>query len=291
LQAYAQLKNVEAHKLFNRSKSWHVKFKNEEGIDSGGLFRESLTLICNDLQSNRLPIFIPCPNAQLADKAEGSGHNRNKWIPNPSCSHPRYQKLYEFVGRLLGLALWTDNTLPLDLPSFVWKPLLGQELCLEDLKDIDSYCGECLSFLTSDRDGDLTENNFNDIIFEYFQTVLSDGTVVDLKPNGAEIPVTYANRLEYVSLVQKTRLRESAKQLQWLRQGLSQVVPVGALSLLSWSELQDKVTGVPLIDIDLLRVRHQLCLLYPVLTLTYSNTPATSCSRKMTPPLSCSGRC
>jgi hypothetical protein len=48
--------------------------------------------------------------------------------------------------------------------------------------------------LTNDKEvSELTEANFSNVIFEFFTTTLSDGTVVDLKPNGANIPVTYVS--------------------------------------------------------------------------------------------------
>ncbi len=49
--------------------------------------------------------------------------------------------MYELLGRLMGVAIRTKNPLPLDLPSFFWKPLVGQALDRRDLELIDySVC-------------------------------------------------------------------------------------------------------------------------------------------------------
>ena len=49
--------------------------------------------------------------------------------------------MLELLGRLMGIAIRTKNPLPLDLPSFFWKPLVGQALERRDLELIDySVC-------------------------------------------------------------------------------------------------------------------------------------------------------
>lgn len=44
-------------------------------------------------------------------------------------------------------------------------------------------------------------------------TVTSDGTLVPLKPNGADIQVQYEDRIEYIKMVQQARLTESDAQV------------------------------------------------------------------------------
>lgn len=46
---------------------------------------------------------------------------------------------YEFLGKLMGLALRTANHLNLDLPSMVWKQILGVPVTFEDLDAIDRF--------------------------------------------------------------------------------------------------------------------------------------------------------
>lgn len=60
-----ELKKAKYKGMFQNSqtsRAWFVKFVGEGGIDDGGLFRESITELCYELQSNVLDLFIPCGN-------------------------------------------------------------------------------------------------------------------------------------------------------------------------------------------------------------------------------------
>lgn len=46
-----------------------------------------------------------------------------------------------------------------------------------------------------------------------YTTVLSDQSVVDLKPDGSNTVVQYENRMELIQLVQKARLEENKDQV------------------------------------------------------------------------------
>lgn len=72
--------------------------------------------------SDALPLFILCPNGK-----NDVGLNREKYILNPSCTSSLQLSMYEFVGVLIGIALRTKFTLPLDLPSIFWKQLIGEK--------------------------------------------------------------------------------------------------------------------------------------------------------------------
>jgi len=50
-------------RLNNRGLLFQVSFRGEEGRDWGGLYRDCLTRVAEDLFSSYLDLFIPCPNA------------------------------------------------------------------------------------------------------------------------------------------------------------------------------------------------------------------------------------
>ncbi len=62
-------------------------------------------------------------------------------------------------------------------------------------------------------------------VFEIFECTLSDGTRVQLRPDGANTPVTYANRIEYLDLCLRARLEESQQQMAAVMRGLRSLVP------------------------------------------------------------------
>ena len=59
-------KDPDSRKCFKQnsvdSQIFRVEFKGEGSIDAGGPYRETLTNICNELQSAALPLLIPTPN-------------------------------------------------------------------------------------------------------------------------------------------------------------------------------------------------------------------------------------
>jgi ubiquitin-protein ligase E3 C len=77
----------------------------------------------------------------------------------------------------------------------------------------------------------------------------------DLKPNGADIPVTNENRLVYISYVARHRLQmQPARQTSAFLRGLSTIISPSWLNMFNQNELQTLVGGTSSkIDIDDLR--------------------------------------
>ena len=63
---------------------------------------------------------------------------RVRYVPNPSCTSPLAERMFEFVGKLLGISARTEGFFPVLLPPFVYKLLLGQPVTMNDLAGIDS---------------------------------------------------------------------------------------------------------------------------------------------------------
>ena len=57
---------------FFSGRTWSVTYQGEGGTDAGGLFRDSLSSMCHDLQSPWLQLLIPSCNAamRLGDNQE-----------------------------------------------------------------------------------------------------------------------------------------------------------------------------------------------------------------------------
>jgi hypothetical protein len=88
-----------------------------------------------------------------------------------------------------------------------------------------------------------------------FTTTLSDGSKVELKEGGAREVVTFATRLEYLRLILETRLSECTRQLEAVREGLRQIVPVETLKYLTWQEMESLVVGRIDFDVEWLQKR------------------------------------
>ena len=77
--------------------------------------------------------------------------------------------------------------------------------------------------------------------------------IVELFPGGASCPVSFADKQHYVDLAFAFRLREFDTQLLAIRRGFNTVVPERALRLFTATEVDELVSGSPLIDLDLLK--------------------------------------
>ena len=53
---------------------------------------------------------------------------------------------------------------------------------------------------------ELSPEEFNELINEYFETQLSDGTQVQLVPNGEELRVCHSNYKRFIHLLVRTRI-------------------------------------------------------------------------------------
>lgn len=47
--------------------------------------------------------------------------------------------MFAFVGKLMGIAIRGKHSLNLNLPSIVWKQLVGSEITRADLEAIDTF--------------------------------------------------------------------------------------------------------------------------------------------------------
>jgi len=227
--------------------AFEVVIKGEHVVGEGGPYRQFFTDVGRELQDPifNCPLLIPCPN-----KASKSGENRDKFILRPSSTSSTMIQMFEFLGLLFGCCLRTGVRLPLDLPAFVWKPLVHQALTRADLESIDKQAAEVLKFIEK-----CDKETFDSSINESFTTRLSDNSVVELKSDGANIKVTYENRMEYVSLAIAARLSEHRPQVDAVLRGMARIFPIQLLSLLTASDLELLICGKSTIDVELLR-RH-----------------------------------
>eukprot|EP00003_Mantamonas_plastica_P025659 TRINITY_DN5077_c0_g1_i2.p1 TRINITY_DN5077_c0_g1~~TRINITY_DN5077_c0_g1_i2.p1 ORF type:complete len:2779 (-),score=932.05 TRINITY_DN5077_c0_g1_i2:1157-9493(-) len=249
-QIARQLLTVDANTMRCKpsENAWHLKLEGEHAIDAGGVYREGFTQMIQELQSPHINLLIPVPNSK-----HQVGVNRDKFIPNPSLKSQRYEGFYRFFGKLLGISLRTSYTLELNLPSLFWKSLLKMPVNVSDLEAIDQMCVQCnASIVNIDKKG-VTAEVFQNIIEETFSTINSDGVEVPLVAGGTDIAVTFDNRHEFVRLVEETRLHEFDQQVEWIRQGLSTIVPFRLLCLFSWNTVEQRVCGIPDVDLKLLR--------------------------------------
>jgi hypothetical protein len=263
--------------------SWVTTFEGEGGSDHGGLFRDSLREICAELQSpgghGALQLLLPCPNQRL-----GRGPNQDKWIPylnveasangaasgaegaaggggtdsagaSVACGRGpaaggQGMRMLRFLGALMGASLRTDSALELDLPSLVWKPLVGELCDFSDLAAIDESLAADLRAIhccPSPQQWETLSRRLR------WRVLSMSGRWIELIPGGASRKVLWEERQLFVEEAVRVRLAECDPEIEAIKAGFSSVVPSLALPLLTWRDLEAKVCGAPMIDVDVFK--------------------------------------
>ncbi|CAF3581442.1 unnamed protein product [Rotaria sp. Silwood1] len=258
-QAFEQLYE-NAHDIFRlkNEQLWRATYLEMHSIDQGGPYRDSITAICSDICSTRLPLFILCPNGQM-----NNGLNRDCWIPNVFPPNKpisnKFKKQYQFIGQLMGMAIRKKHYLNIKFPHLLWKQLVGEEITMKDIEaiDIQSFA------IIKEMEINIEQNQSLDSDINYlctsimselrFDVISSSGQTYELIPDGQDIPVTPKNFAEYCIRYREYRLNEFHRPIEYIRQGLCSIIPYDFLTLFTANELEEAVCGKGEIDVLLLK--------------------------------------
>jgi len=206
----------------------------ETGVDVGGLFKEFWADLSN---------LAFDPNFALFKATEGSG---NCLYPSPSSRTAHgsdHIVLYEFLGRILGKALYEGITIQPQFAHFFLSFLRGDYNFLHmlpDLSTMDPQLYNNLMFLKT------YEGDASDLCLSF--TVAKDdfggNEEVPLIPNGADVEVTNANKHRYIGLVAKYHVNDRVReQSEAFVRGLWEVIDRRWLLLFNEPELQVLISG------------------------------------------------
>ena len=152
-----------------------------------------------------LPFFIPCPNRSGGTHTAGSsdGFVMN---PGPNARSASALSFYQFLGKLVGIAVRHGLQLGLQLSPLVWRVVAGLPLGVEDLLQVDARAP------APGRSGSNPPAGAETV-------AASDGSTCLTLPDNVAGP-SLAHRAALA------RLRESEPQLAAFRSGIASVVPV-----------------------------------------------------------------
>ena len=192
-----------------------IKFQGEEGVDEGGVIREFFGLLSKELFN---PVF-----GMFSEDAEA----RTLWFvkeamqPDPE-SHS--EQMFWVIGRLVGLAIY--NNIPgmsVPLPLALFKKLLGQQVTLDDLLEIAPAEYRSIQAMLDWEDDSTFADTFAvdfSVSYEYFGARI----VVDLKPDGRNIPVEGKTKREFIDLYLDWLLNKSvASSFSQFQRGFREV--------------------------------------------------------------------
>ena len=133
--------NEGARKGLSGDRWWRVQYVGEDGQDAGGLFRDSLSALAAECQRGAenfpCPLFVQMDLFQV-DRTGSKQLAASYLVPNPACDFTEAEKLYEFVGQLMGACSRSSSEkLPLALAPLIWRMILGLELRWEDIAELE----------------------------------------------------------------------------------------------------------------------------------------------------------
>ena len=216
----------------------------EAGIDGGGVFKEFLECVVKESTSSDMGLF----NSTMDNKLYPAP------MQNDEHSAENLKKI-EFVGLMIGKAVWEGILLELSLAPFFLKKIRGATSGVDDLPSLDPEMAKNLSYLIHNPD------NISDMGLTFSITESSRGMTrdVELIPGGSNIPVTAANAAHFVHRIAYFKLNEQIEApCDYFLRGFHAIIPKEWVSSFNDSELQMLIggaEGTSRLDLDDLR-RH-----------------------------------
>ncbi|KAH9085410.1 hypothetical protein Ae201684P_005118 [Aphanomyces euteiches] len=200
----------------------------EVGIDAGGLFKEFWTELSQLAFDPHYGLF-QCSEDQLM-------------YPNPNSSaiHANDTALFEFLGRILGKALYENIVVQPKFARFFLTKLLGNHNHINDLPSLDAELYKNLMFLKS-YDGNVADLG---LTFSIGQDCFGVHKDVELFPGSKDVAVTSENRFRYIHLAANYYLNvQIRRQSAAFLTGLSDVMDLRLLNMFNEPELQVLISG------------------------------------------------
>ncbi|XP_065100040.1 probable E3 ubiquitin-protein ligase HERC1 isoform X2 [Paramisgurnus dabryanus] len=249
VQIAKQVVNLNPTELRLPSRAWKVKLVGEGADDAGGVFDDTITEMCQELQSGVVDLLIHTPNSS-ADV----GSNTDRFLLNPAAASDDHMVQFRFLGILMAVAIRTKKPLDLHLAPWVWKQMCCIPLGAADLEEVDLLTYRSLQGILHLDNSVINEENFTVMIPLYsFVAHSANGTLVPVVPGGHNLPLTFSNRNEYVERALNYRLHEMDRQVAAVREGMSSIIPVPLLSLLTARQLEQLVCGLPEVSVEMLK--------------------------------------
>ncbi|CAB3994760.1 Ubiquitin- ligase E3B [Paramuricea clavata] len=231
---YKQLSKIPIQKLKATIK---IKFVNEygldeAGIDQDGVFKEFLEETIKQAFNPQLNLFKLTENQRL--------------YPSPtSCIHDNHLALFEFVGKMLGKAVYEGIVVDVPFAPFFLSLLLSRQhsalySSIDELPSFDPDLYKNLNYVKN-YEGDLTDLG---LTFSFDEDFLGKVITHDLKPGGSCVDVTDENKISYIHLMAHYKMCVQLRdQSRAFFHGFREFIQHDWLGIFSGPELQKLISG------------------------------------------------
>ena len=204
-----------------------VIFEGEPAIDEGGVRKEFFQCLVEQLFNPDFGMFEWCEETRVF------------WFSRTSRLAEAEAEFF-LVGLVLGLAIYNGVILDLRLPHLLWRRLMNEPVGFMELRQVQPDLWRGLRSLL-EYDGDVETAFMADFAIE--TDFLGHTQLTELVPGGADVPVTNANRQEYVAAYSEHLLGSSvAPQFAAFQKGFLLLCDGIAFSFLSPLELEELVS-------------------------------------------------
>lgn len=211
-----------------------INFKGEAGVDAGGITREWFQVLSRQMFNPDYALFTP-----VASDETTFHPNRTSYV------NPEHLSFFKFIGRIIGKAIYDYCFLDCHFSRAVYKRILGRAVSLKDMETLDLEYFRSLMWML--------ENDITDVITEDFSVEtdeFGEHKIIDLIPNGRNIPATEQNKIEYVTKVVEYRLQTSvAEQMDNFLIGFHEIIPKDLVAIFDEQELELLISGLPDISV------------------------------------------
>lgn len=214
-----------------------VKFINEQGLDEAGIDQDGV--FKEFLEETIKKVFDPSLNLFKATSEE-------RLFPSPtSYIHENHLSLFEFVGKMLGKAVYEGIVVDVPFASFFLSQVLGHThsalySSIDELPSLDPELYKSLTYIKH-YTGDLHDL---DLTFSIDEDCMGQLVTHELVPGGKAVPVTNENKISYIHLMAHFRMHvQIHDQTNAFIRGFRSIVNPDWLTMFSTPELQRLISG------------------------------------------------
>ncbi|XP_015432899.1 PREDICTED: E3 ubiquitin-protein ligase Nedd-4 isoform X4 [Dufourea novaeangliae] len=216
-----------------KTKLW-VEFEGEVGLDYGGLAREWFFLLSKEMFNPYYGLF------------EYSATDNYTLQINPfsGVCNEEHLNYFKFIGRIAGMAVYHGKLLDAFFIRPFYKMMLGKSIDLKDMESVDSEYYNSLLWIKENDPSEL------ELTFCVDEESFGHTSQRELKPDGANIPLTDENKDEYIGLVIQWRfVSRVQEQMNAFLEGFNALIPPTLVKIFDEHELELLMCGIQHIDV------------------------------------------
>ncbi|XP_076669215.1 E3 ubiquitin-protein ligase Nedd4 isoform X4 [Andrena cerasifolii] len=216
-----------------KTKLW-VEFEGEIGLDYGGLAREWFFLLSKEMFNPYYGLF------------EYSATDNYTLQINPfsGVCNEEHLNYFKFIGRIAGMAVYHGKLLDAFFIRPFYKMMLGKSIDLKDMESVDSEYYNSLLWIKENDPSEL------ELTFCVDEESFGHTSQRELKPDGANVPLTDENKDEYIGLVIQWRfVSRVQEQMNAFLEGFNALIPPTLVKIFDEHELELLMCGIQHIDV------------------------------------------